>query len=77
MPDMSGLEFMQRARDQWPDKKFFSVAITGYAAEQDAHAALAARFNAHVSKPISVSRLQSVLENAAVQSKTPAYRLSE
>ena len=63
MPDMSGLEFMQRAREAWPDKRFYSVAITGYGAEEDAQAAMAAGFNAHVSKPISLERLKAVLES--------------
>jgi len=34
-PGISGLEFMQQARKNWPDKKFYSVAITDYAAEED------------------------------------------
>ena len=62
MPVMSGLEFMQKAREKWPDKKFKSVAITGFGASEDAQAAILAGFNAHISKPVSVERLQAVLQ---------------
>lgn len=62
MPEMSGLEFIKRARELRPQKPFRSIAISGYGRELDAQAALDAGFDAHLSKPISVERLISALE---------------
>ena len=44
-------------------KHFRSVAITGYGSEADVRDALAAGFDAHVTKPISVERLRAALES--------------
>ncbi len=63
MPTMSGLELMKRARELRPVKDIRSVAITGYGREADARDALSARFDAHVSKPVSIARLRAVLDS--------------
>ena len=62
MPEMSGIELMKRARQLTPAKPFRSVAITGYGSDSDVRDALDAGFDAHISKPISLERLRTVLE---------------
>ena len=62
MPEMSGIELMQRARELRPAKAFRSVAITGYGRDADTQAALAAGFDAHLTKPVSLERLKNVLQ---------------
>jgi two-component system CheB/CheR fusion protein len=62
MPEMSGIELMQRARELRPAKNFRSVAITGFGSETDAREARAAGFDAHVSKPISIDRLRATVD---------------
>jgi CheY-like chemotaxis protein len=39
------------------------VALTGYAAESDKSRALAAGFNYHLTKPLSLAKLQHILAN--------------
>jgi two-component system, chemotaxis family, CheB/CheR fusion protein len=63
MPEMSGLELIKRVRELDQNKRLRSIAITGYGREADARDALAAGFDAHVSKPISVERLRAILES--------------
>lgn len=62
MPEMSGLEFIKRARKLQPEKQFKSIAISGYGREVDERAALAAGFDAHLSKPVSLARLKTAME---------------
>ena len=62
MPEMSGLEFMTQARALTLKKRFRSIAISGYGRDVDVQASLAAGFDAHLSKPISLERLKSALE---------------
>ena len=62
MPEMSGIQLVERARRQGLPKSFRSVAITGFGSEADLHDALAAGFDAHVSKPVSLERLRAVVD---------------
>lgn len=62
MPEMTGHELMRQASKLRPEKTFRSVALTGYGSEADERDALAAGFDAFVTKPISVSRLRATLE---------------
>jgi CheY-like chemotaxis protein len=41
------------------------VALTGYAAESDKSRALAAGFDFHLTKPLSLEKLQYILANRA------------
>jgi two-component system CheB/CheR fusion protein len=61
MPEMTGIELMQRARDLRSRKGFRSIAITGYGSEADAREAKAAGFDAHLSKPVSLDKLRAAL----------------
>jgi two-component system CheB/CheR fusion protein len=62
MPEMSGIEFLQRARELDLAKPFRSVAITGFGSEGDFRDTRVAGFDGHISKPISLDRLRAVLE---------------
>ncbi|MDM0010570.1 CheR family methyltransferase [Variovorax sp. J22G73] len=62
MPEMSGLEFIQKARELRLAKPFQSVAITGFGREVDVRSALEAGFDAHLSKPISLERIAAQLK---------------
>ena len=62
MPGMSGLELMRLASALRPAKRFRSIVITGYGRESDVADALAAGFDAHVCKPVSIERLKLTLE---------------
>ena len=62
MPEMSGIELMQRARELPSTQGMRAVAITGYGRDADVREALQAGFDAHVSKPVSIERLRAVLE---------------
>ena len=63
MPEMSGLELIAKARQLRTPKAFRSVAVTGFGSEADVREALAAGFDAHVSKPISIERLKAALRH--------------
>ncbi len=58
MPEMSGLELMQRASALRPAKSFRSVAVSGYGSEADVQASRDAGFDAHISKPASLEKLR-------------------
>ena len=57
MPHMDGFEMMKQLR-QLPDMQDVpAIALSGYATQKDTRLALAAGFNAHVSKPIEPAEL--------------------
>lgn len=63
MPEMSGIELMQRVRKMPLAKQPRGIAITGFTGETDVQRVLDAGFDAHVAKPVSIERLKSVLES--------------
>lgn len=65
MPDMSGLEFMKRARELRLARSFESIAVSGYGSDADKRRALDAGFNAHLSKPVSIDSLRALLSDWA------------
>jgi two-component system, chemotaxis family, CheB/CheR fusion protein len=70
MPEMSGLEFIRKARALSLPKPFQSIAISGYGREVDVRAALAAGFDVHLSKPISLERLSAELRSLAQKAQS-------
>ncbi|MGE9763338.1 CheR family methyltransferase [Pseudomonas sp. PDM20] len=70
MPGMDGYELMRRARQLPQHAQTPSVALTGYGAAADAEDAHAAGFNSHVSKPVSLERLQQVARELGVSGTT-------
>jgi len=64
LPLMDGLELARRARASLGDRVML-VALTGYGSAEDRARALAAGFHDHVTKPVDVAVLQSVLARAS------------
>lgn len=60
LPIMDGYELAGLLRQQHPD--VFMVAITGYGLESDRKRTREAGFQAHLTKPVDIDRLQSLLE---------------
>jgi signal transduction histidine kinase/ActR/RegA family two-component response regulator len=61
MPDVDGYEFMRTLRNTAGMKEVPAIALTGYAREEDRELALAAGYDAHISKPANMSRLLSLI----------------
>jgi len=57
MPDVDGYELMRLLRRTPGLEQVPSIALTGYAREEDRELALAAGYNAHISKPANMDRL--------------------
>ena len=57
MPHMDGFEMMKKLRELPNMHDVPAIALSGYATSKDTRMALAAGFNAHVSKPIEPSEL--------------------
>ena len=63
MPDVDGLEMMRRVRGFPKLQSLPTIAVTGYASKKDSESALAAGFNAHISKPIDPAELIMMIDN--------------
>ena len=61
MPDVDGYQLMRTLRETPGVKDTPAIALTGYAREEDRDLALAAGYNAHISKPANMSRLLSLI----------------
>jgi signal transduction histidine kinase/ActR/RegA family two-component response regulator len=57
MPDVDGYALMRMLRKTPGLEQVPAIALTGYAREEDRELALAAGYNAHISKPANMSRL--------------------
>ena len=57
MPHMDGFEMMKKLRELPNMHDVPAIALSGYATSKDTKMALAAGFNAHVSKPIEPAEL--------------------
>ena len=62
LPDASGYELMQQLRKRFPIK---GIAMTGSGRPSDIEAGRAAGFSVHLTKPVSLRRLQQALEDLA------------
>ena len=67
MPQMDGLEMIRQLRELEHYQEVPAIALTGYASPKDEKAALAAGFDAHVSKPVDPKELL-VLINRLIKS---------
>lgn len=65
MPDMDGFEVARTVRLNRRLDDMMLVALTGYASESDKSRALAAGFDFHLTKPLSLDKLQYILANRA------------
>jgi len=62
MPEVDGHTFMRKVRSMnSPVSKLPAVALTAYAGEEDRKLAIAAGFNAHIAKPITLTELVRVI----------------
>ena len=57
MPEMDGFQMMKQLREISGYQNVPAIALSGYASEKDAKSALAAGFDAHVSKPVNPAEL--------------------
>ena len=62
MPEMDGLQLIRELRQRDGAKRISAVALSGYASEKDAQAALAAGFDLHLPKPIDPAELAAAVE---------------
>ena len=63
LPGIDGLQVAQRLRELFPKDALYLVATTGYGLPNDVDAALAAGFDAHVTKPLRPEVLANVLSS--------------
>jgi signal transduction histidine kinase/CheY-like chemotaxis protein len=61
MPEMDGFEVARVIRSHDELAQMFLIALTGYSSESDKSRALAAGFDYHLTKPVSLQRLNDVL----------------
>jgi CheY-like chemotaxis protein len=66
MPEMDGLEATRRARERWPDRALWIVAMTANAMEGDREMCLAAGMDDYLSKPIRPELLAGAIAAAPV-----------
>lgn len=64
MPEMSGLDLIKRARIIKPANAFRAFAITGDSGEDCVREVIAAGFDGHIAKPVSIDRLRIALTRA-------------
>jgi CheY-like chemotaxis protein len=74
LPGIDGYEVARRVRAARSDRVPLLVALTGYGGAEVAKRARDAGFDLHVTKPIDIERLQSVLGAAPAPAATPASR---
>jgi DNA-binding NtrC family response regulator len=63
LPDGSGLDLMREAQQQRRGIK--GIALSGYGTQEDVRCAKMAGFAAHLTKPISYPRLETVIREIA------------
>jgi len=71
MPAMDGFEMIKKLRELDSYQSVPAIALSGYATNKDAKAALASGFNAHVSKPVDPSELIALV-NRLLKKSEPA-----
>ena len=71
MPEMDGFHLIEKLRELAGYQDVPAIALSGYASQKDAKAALAAGFNAHVSKPVDPAEL-IIMVNGLLQSPSRA-----
>jgi CheY-like chemotaxis protein len=62
MPHMDGFEMMKKLRELPNMSDVPAIALSGYASQKDTRQALAAGFNAHVSKPVEPAELMRTIK---------------
>jgi len=62
MPTMDGLQLIKTIREISDNDRIPAIALTGYASQNDAAAAIAAGFDRHLSKPVDPDELAEAVE---------------
>ena len=62
MPEVDGYELMRTLRKTPGVEQVPAIALTGYAREEDRELAIAAGYNAHISKPANMARLLHLIK---------------
>ena len=62
MPNMDGFEMIRRLREIENYERVPAIALSGYASRKDINAALAAGFDAHMSKPVDPRELLKLIK---------------
>jgi CheY-like chemotaxis protein len=73
MPEMDGFQMIKQLRKVSGYQNIPAIALSGYASQKDAKAALAAGFNAHVSKPVDPAELV-IMVNGLLQKTAGAKK---
>jgi len=71
MPEMDGFHMIKKLREVAGYQDVLAIALSGYASQKDAKAALAAGFDAHVSKPVDPAEL-IIMVNGLLEKKAGA-----
>jgi len=73
MPEMDGFHLIKKLRERAVYRDVPAIALSGYASKKDAKAALAAGFDAHVSKPVDPAELV-IMVNGLLEKRTGAEK---
>jgi CheY-like chemotaxis protein len=71
MPGMDGFEVRQQLRDAGDAANAYLVAMTGFGNEEDKQRTRAAGFDAHLTKPVELDALVSLLNEARTRAGLP------
>jgi PAS domain S-box-containing protein len=66
MPGMDGFELIRKIRQRKDVETKPAIALTGYASQNDADAAMQAGFDLHLSKPVEPSELADAVDRLAI-----------
>ena len=72
MPGMDGFEARRRQREEAGGAGAYLVAMTGFGNEEDRRRTRAAGFDAHLTKPVELQALISLLNEARIRAGKPA-----
>jgi len=71
LPDGSGLELMRELKSRYGLK---GICLSGFGMEDDIRKSQAAGFAAHVTKPVDLTRLESLIEQVAASRGDQEFR---
>ena len=71
MPEMDGFHMIEKLRQIAGYQDVPAIALSGYASQKDAKAALAAGFSAHVSKPVDPAELIIIVNGLLQKTSAP------
>ncbi|MBA2965494.1 MULTISPECIES: CheR family methyltransferase [Ramlibacter] len=67
MPDLSGHDVARRVRAEPWGQQMILIAATGWGQEEDVRQSMAAGFDAHLTKPLNVGRVKSLVEEISAR----------